>query len=307
MRQDDPEVSVIIPTRNRAHVLARSIDSVLAQTVESLELIIVDDGSDDGTKQLVEGIDDPRVRYVRHDRSRGAPAARNTGIRASRGRHYAFQDSDDEWLPTKLERQLELIDHYDHGVADVVTCGVTKGARNGRERHVVAESEELSYEGLLALTDTPWGGQTILVRRTPATLAVFFDEDLPAGQDWDYVLRLALVTRVVSVQEPLVRIGRASGEHIGTLERKLAGRRVLRKKYDAELRRHPSALVNHEVGLGVLSIYCGELAEGRRHFVNALRASRFRPRIALLALASLLGPRALRIVFRRLDVGTKVG
>ena len=103
-----PQVSVVIPTYNRAHILGRAIDSVLQQTHRDLELIIVDDGSSDGTAALVRGIEDPRVRYV-HQQNRGVSAARNRGIAEARAEWLAFLDSDDEWLPQKLERQFSAL------------------------------------------------------------------------------------------------------------------------------------------------------------------------------------------------------
>ena len=84
-RATSPRVSVVIPTRNRAHLLRRAIESALGQTFADLELIVVDDASEDQTETVVREIDDPRVRYIRCEVQRGAPAARNTGIRAARG------------------------------------------------------------------------------------------------------------------------------------------------------------------------------------------------------------------------------
>jgi glycosyltransferase involved in cell wall biosynthesis len=91
-----PLVTVIIPTYNRARLLGRAIDSVLAQIFTDFELIIVDDGSVDNTRQLVLGYADQRIRYLRHERNQGANAARNTGVRAATGKYVAFLDSDDE-------------------------------------------------------------------------------------------------------------------------------------------------------------------------------------------------------------------
>jgi glycosyltransferase involved in cell wall biosynthesis len=282
---DAPRVTVIIPTRNRAHVLRSSIDSVLAQTERSLEVIVVDDASDDETARLVSGIDDSRLRYFRCPHQVGAPTARNIGIEAARGQYLAFQDSDDEWLPTKLERQLELLERR-APLADVATCGTVRTSRDGVERVVVAADETLSYEGLLGFGEPPWSGPTILVRRTPATRTVLFDEKLPSGQDWDFVVRLAQVTRIVSVREPLVRVRRAAGDRIGTLSRKLEGRKLILHKYRNELRRYPDAHASHEERIGVLSIYCGEYSQGRRHLLNALRLSPFRVRGMALPLGS---------------------
>ena len=101
-----PVVSVIIPTYNRAHLIGRAIRSVLDQTYQDWELIVVDDASTDDIPGIVKGFTDGRVKYIRHDENKGAAAARNTGIQAARGAYIAFLDSDDEWLPEKLERQV---------------------------------------------------------------------------------------------------------------------------------------------------------------------------------------------------------
>lgn len=105
-----PAVSVIIPTYERADLIAQTVGCVLAQTFSDLECIVVDDGSTDDTRSVVEGIADPRVRYV-HQENSGMPAPpRNHGIRVARGRWLAFLDSDDLWYPMKLERCMGVLE-----------------------------------------------------------------------------------------------------------------------------------------------------------------------------------------------------
>lgn len=252
-----PRVSVIIPTLNRVHVLPRAIRSALAQTVTDLEVLVVDDGSTDGTEDVVEALSEPRVRLVCHESRRGAPAARNTGIEHARGEYLAFLDSDDEWLPRKLERQLAALSPSIDGAVDVATCGLT--SRSVPDRSPEARPpRELTYRGLLAFREGPWSGPTILVRRTQATEAIRFDESLCSGQDWDFVVRLADRARVVTVPEPLLLVHRAPGEFIGTPTAKLRGRLQLLAKYGEELRRHPDALAAHLAGIGKASIRCGQ-------------------------------------------------
>jgi len=295
----DPCVTVIIPTRNRAHVIRRSIDSVLTQTVDSLEVIVVDDASDDDTESVVRAIADVRVCFVRCERHRGAPAARNVGIRLARGRYVAFHDSDDEWLPTKLERQLELLERR-APLAGVATCGTICAGTHGRQQIEIAASEMQSYRGLLAFGEPPWSGPTILVKRTEATDRVLFDESLPAGEDWDYLVRLAQVTQVVSVREPLMKIGSADGDRISKNSRNLEGRRLLREKHQHELSRDRGALAAHEIGIGRLSIACGQYAEARRRLVAALRLDPFRPQLVALLFGSFLTQSpVMRKIFRR--------
>src|SRR6056297_2960635 len=103
-------VSVIIPTYNRAKTLLRAIDSALAQTIDDLEVVVVDDGSTDNTESVLAAYDDPRVRPVIHETNQGANVARNTGLEHACGEYVAFLDSDDEWHPAKLERQLAVLE-----------------------------------------------------------------------------------------------------------------------------------------------------------------------------------------------------
>lgn len=112
-----PTVSIIIPTYNRAHLIERAIESVLHQTYQDFELIIIDDGSTDNTDDIINKFQkkDDRIIYLKHDRNKGGSAARNTGIKASRGEYIAFLDSDDEWLPEKLEKQMDFFESNNYG------------------------------------------------------------------------------------------------------------------------------------------------------------------------------------------------
>jgi len=101
-----PTVSIVLPTYERETLIGRSIRSVIDQTYDDFELIVVDDGSADATAEEVARCGDRRTSYIRLDENRGAAAARNVGIRHAVGRFIAFQDSDDEWVPTKLERHM---------------------------------------------------------------------------------------------------------------------------------------------------------------------------------------------------------
>ena len=120
-------ISVVIPTYNRGHVIRKSIESVLNQSFDDIEVIVVDDGSTDDTKLVVHNINDDRVRYI-YQHNAGACAARNTGIDCAGGDYIAFQDSDDIWHSEKLERQYQKIISVD---ADVVLCKLNKIFEDG--------------------------------------------------------------------------------------------------------------------------------------------------------------------------------
>ena len=104
--QNEPLVSVIIPTYNRGRLILDSINSVLNQTYKNIELIVVDDCSTDNTEEILKSINDSRIKYVKLEKNSGACIARNKGIELSTGEFIAFNDSDDLWITTKLEKQL---------------------------------------------------------------------------------------------------------------------------------------------------------------------------------------------------------
>ena len=202
MQARAPTVSVIIPTYNRAHLVGRAICSVLNQTFQDFEIIVVDDGSTDNTEEVVKSFNDPRIRYIRHEQNRGGSAARNTGIRAARGEYIAFLDSDDEWLPEKLDTQLKtmstLPEHF---------VGVCCGYYRARQSKIVSVSRPMLYGKLFdKLLKSPFlnGGSCLIVRKNALVAIGGFDEQLARHQDWDLLLRLALMYEIGIIDTPLV-------------------------------------------------------------------------------------------------------
>lgn len=184
-----PEISVVIPTFNRAHMLPDAIRSVFSQTFADWELIIVDDGSDDDTKQVVSAIDDHRVKYL-FQANKGLAGARNTGIRASSGAYLAFLDSDDLFLPNKLEQQLALFAR--NPALGLVAAGHYEVDEHLLVHRVVAPWR--SYPTLTLedwLTSCPFIVPSVLVRRKWLDRVDLFDETMRFVEDWDLWLRLA--------------------------------------------------------------------------------------------------------------------
>ena len=197
-------VSVVIPTRDRADVVGRAIHSVLDQTWPDLELIVVDDGSTDGTETVVAGFADRRIRLIRGGKA-GAGAARNEGIRRARGDWIAFLDSDDEWAPTKLARQIARL-RADETRGTVVYCQVELDDTLTRRRFTIrlAAYEGDTFSHLLAGWSPPTTS-IFLVSRAALVAVGGFDPTLPCGEDYDLWLRLALRGhRFLAVDQPLV-------------------------------------------------------------------------------------------------------
>ena len=193
-------VSVIIPSFNRAELLPRALDSVLAQTRPVDEIIVIDDGSDDATSELIPA-HYPQVRYLRQANT-GVAAARNRGIQTARGEWLAFLDSDDAWLPQKIEHQLIAIERYPDSVlihGDEIW--IRHGKRvNAMKKH--AKTGGWIYRRCLPLcVISP--SATIIHRAIFASVGLF-DESLPVCEDYDLWLRITARCPVHFLDEPLI-------------------------------------------------------------------------------------------------------
>jgi glycosyltransferase involved in cell wall biosynthesis len=211
-----PQVSVIVPVYNRADVVGRAIASVRGQTLRDIEIIVVDDGSTDGLDSVLEAEDDPRLRVIRHPQRRGAAAARNTGIAAARGDCVAFLDSDDEWLPPKLERQVAMLRAAPPSVSGV-TCGYhLVPDRPGRPALKTPADCATAHRLVWGCDLSP--GSTLVVRRQALAQIGPFDEGLSRLEDWDWMLRCTRGHGIAVLGEPLARIhapGRPSRAVVG--------------------------------------------------------------------------------------------
>jgi glycosyltransferase involved in cell wall biosynthesis len=281
--RDEPTVSVVIPTYNRAGSIRRSIDSVLRQTWSDLEVIVVDDGSTDETLTEVACIADPRLRVVRSTQNSGAGHARNLGVERARGVWVAFQDSDDEWLPRKLEKQMaRLAAHRPDPVA--VYCGlITLGAdlSDGKERRASSGRTHLRYfpptdesevEGDLSvrlLRRSLISTQTLVARRELIRAIGGFDISLPALEDWDCAMRLARHGPIAFVDEPLV-LQRFSADSISlNYPRVLSARIRIVEKHAALLDRYPDIHAMQHDCIATTCLWTGDVRSARSALARA--------------------------------------
>lgn len=204
-------VSVIVPTYNREKEIARAINSILSQTYVHYEIIIVDDGSTDNTSEVVEKIEDDRIRYIRLDKNQGACHARNVGIQESKYDYIAFLDSDDEWLPHKLEIQMDKMLHSTDDVG-MIYCRMGSIRRNKQERGIYPPYEwpdDIPLEGdifRLLLWKNTIGTPAMLARKKCLEQVGGFLENLHCLQDWELALRIAKNWRIGFVDDVLVEL-----------------------------------------------------------------------------------------------------
>jgi len=292
-------VSVVLPTYNRRQSLGRAIQSVLQQTYARLELLVVDDGSTDGTEQLVHGLGDARISYLRHENNRGGSAARNTGLGAARGELIAFQDSDDEWLAHKLERQVAFLVSAGERTG-AVYCPYRRDLLDGSsETHPRDPGSAPRGDIHRALLHANFIGTPTIVARRPCYESVGgFDEALRRFQDWDWMIRVSRDWEVGLVEEPMVLAG-FSGDNISgghTADLVDAERRLVEKHTECLRHAGSDVLAYRLWHLAHVSIMQGAAADGRRALRRALREQFRWPWVGLGVLA--LAPPLYRAAYR---------
>lgn len=215
-------VSIVLPTRNRTHVLGRALHSVLAQTVEDFEVLVVDEGSTDDTADVLATIPDRRVRSVRLDDNVGVSRARNVALALARGQWIAFLDDDDEWAPTYLERQLEVA--ASRPDAEVIYCRARR--RNDRTGEDVGVAPTAIRNGsVFRYLVSRWnpGMSCTMVRRSRLLAVGGFDEQLRVVEDCDLWLRLAQQTDFAGTADVLVVLHENLGEQLSGRSELYAG------------------------------------------------------------------------------------
>lgn len=207
----DGLISCIITTYNRKNTIKRAIDSVLNQTYSNIELIVVDDASTDGTFEYVAELygDDDRITYIINEENTGVSEARNIAVKSARGSWIAFQDSDDEWLPEKLEKQVALIDDSDEEIG-LIYCKWKVLFQDGRELEWPASHIPDWFKSghifFPLLHSTLVSTQTLLIRKDVFQSVGGFDSTFKAAVDWELCTRIAEKYKLILCDEVLVNV-----------------------------------------------------------------------------------------------------
>lgn len=194
------KVSVVIPTYNRVETIGRALKSVSQQTIQPFEVIVVDDGSDDDTGDLIK-LHYPNVRYLSQN-NQGVSSARNFGIHESSGDWLAFLDSDDEWLPTKLESQLASLSKTNLLVSHTEEIWIRNGVRVNQMNKHQKHGGDIFEHCLPMCAMSP---SSIIIHRSVFDRIGLFDESFPACEDYDLWLRIAAEFEVDFIVEPCIR------------------------------------------------------------------------------------------------------
>lgn len=262
-----PSISVIIPTYNRPNKLSRALSSVISQSYENLEVIVVDDHSVTDTLSVIEGFCDDRLKYISHDINKGSQQARNTGISSAKGDYIALLDDDDTWLPDKLELQLELMeDKEDIGL---VYCGCYDVLESDNSIIKIRTPEFRGDVHGKILERNILASPTPLIKREVFDIAGPFDITLPSCQDWDMWIRIAQHYEFDYVDRPLAKFYFHGNQISVNMEKRVEGRQRLVEKHKDKMDRR--TLAEHYHWLGVNYMLLGHKENAKRFEKEAIR------------------------------------
>ncbi len=266
-----PTVTIILPTYNRGYCIEKSIKSLLAQSFKDFELIISDDGSTDDTSSLIASIDDKRIRYIRNETQKGANIARNLGIKSACGHYVAFHDSDDEWMPDKLELQLEALKRCDGG-GKVCFCGFIRINKN-KKIYIPKKSRRIE-SGLHNFHNELLKGNfittpSLIVEKKLLHKVGLFDENLNRFQDWDLVLRLSQSNEFVFVDQPLT-IAYINDDSITRKKGLWRGVEKIVEKYKDDFCTQPTSLLIQYINICISAVVDKEFGIFGKYFMKTI-------------------------------------
>lgn len=268
----NPTVSVIIPTYNRAHLVGRAIQSVLNQTYNDFELIIVDDGSTDNIDDIIKDFQkkEKRIKYIRHEKNRGGSAARNTGIKASRGEYIAFLDSDDEWLKEKLKRQIKVFKNASSEVGVVYTGFLVIDERSNEIKRIFTPKKRgYIYKDLL-FEVCVGTCSTLVIKKECFNQVGMFDEKLPAHQDWDLEIRISKYYKYNFIKTPLVKYYLHTIQISKNFNAKITSLYTVLEKNIKDVKKHRYIYCENYFKLSKLYLILGKTKESRKCLFRAI-------------------------------------
>jgi glycosyltransferase involved in cell wall biosynthesis len=294
-----PKVSVVIPTYNRAELLKSAINSVLSQTYQDFEIVIVDDASRDNTAEVIKSFNDQRIKYIRHETNKGEAGARNTGVMNSDGEYIAFLDDDDEWLPEKLEKQIRIFENNPVEVGGVYTGFLKVDRTTGLViKEVIPTKRGNIFSELLKFN---WIRipSVLMVKRECFDKVGLFDTSIPFGLDYDMWIRISKEFQYEYIKEPLVNYYSHSDSRLSTnYKLVISGKEAMLKKYSDVFESNKKDHSYRYLQLGVLYCYSGNAGKGREAFLRAIMAYPFEVRHYFNFCLSLLGAS----VFKKMKV-----
>ncbi|BFN32689.1 hypothetical protein VHTUMSATKI_28840 [Vibrio harveyi] len=267
-------VSVIIPTFNRPELLRNAIFSAISQTYKNIEVIVIDDASTEDNSGVIDTFENKTISYIRLDSSKGANYARNLGVSVSKGDYIAFLDDDDEWLESKIESQLNLIEE-DPDIGLVYT-----GARvvdlSCDNEYFIYPKEVGDLSNKILISNYIGTTSSVLMKKSIFDQVLGFDELMPQLQDYDLWIRVSQVTKIGAISTPLINyyIHRSTTQITSSVEKNKESIEIIDRKYARLIHRLPKKLQKFRYGqrynaMGKRILKSGDKKGARKLFVKS--------------------------------------
>ncbi len=287
-----PKVSVIIPCYNSERFIRQTLESVLSQTFNDLEIIVVDDGSTDSTADIVNSFKDNRIVY-HYKANQGLSSARNKGISLSQGEYIAFLDHDDIWLPEKLKIQLEVFTANQEAAMVFSDAYITdlNGKRIKRFFKISPPFKGKVFNKLLSDNFVPI--LTVMLKRTVFEKTGLFNSNYKIAEDWDFFLRLAKNYSFDYINTPLAEYRVHDASFSKNAKLALEESLDLMQRYLTEFNRLNRRIIKNKISelklqLGSIYFHAGEILTARKQFLDSIRNNSFNFRSYLGICATIL-------------------
>lgn len=263
-----PVVSVIIPTHNRCHLLARAIKSVLRQNFLDFELVIVDDCSTDETRKIVNQFNDDRIKFFLMEKQGGGSAARNLGIKYAQGNYVAFLDDDDEWYAEKLIYQVQLM-NLNHDIGLVYTGFVYIDSHTNQPVNKFIPAMKGHLNDRLLKANCIGTTSTVMIRKECFETVGFFNESLKSCQDWDMWIRISENYKVDYINDVLVSYYVHSNSITTNYKSRLQGYEGVFNRISKNFNLTSEIISYHYRQIGIIQSLLGQLELAKINFEKA--------------------------------------
>ncbi|MCK4386487.1 MAG: glycosyltransferase family 2 protein [Candidatus Pacebacteria bacterium] len=285
MNNIKPKVSVVIVTYNRPKFIPLAIQSILDQTYQDFEILVVDNGIDKPAKNIVENFNDSRIKYLPQIKNTGCSGGKNVGIKNAECEFVAFLDDDDVWLPKKLELQMNAFEKYPE--AGFCFTAITEVRDEGEIHSQVPEGVDNYFEFALRKFNG-FLSSTLIIKKEVFENVGFLSENFPSHTDIDLVIRITKEYKGIAINKPLIKMHLLSGhEQMGNnfgggakYEKRIKGRHMLLEKYKEDFKKRPLILSKHLMLLAKFYRNDGRYKEARKMFLKTFRTY-FRPIIII--------------------------
>jgi len=262
------KVSVVIPTYNREDALPKAIDSILEQTIDDFEVVIVDDGSEDGTQELIKGYSDDRIRYIKHEHNKGQNTARNTGLRAAEGTYISYLDSDDVLLPHHLEKAVTKLEDLSDAFGGVVTG--YEDIVNDEKISQPGYDGRFTYNDLVTDMYNKIGGLSLLTFRADILDRIgLHDEEIINSTDLDFYLQILEEYDLFGINEVLCRRFKRTDSVSMDARLVAQGEKTIISKHGNNLTAENRAKRRFNRGIALAEL--GEIEEASKAFRGCIR------------------------------------